>query len=1014
MPILRSTGLLIKCSSRLKIKTVCFYSSITLLGKSNPKMAQSSERVLNRVENITKSQEDKRVYRGLELNNGMKILLVSDPHTDKSSAAMDVNVGFLSDPKEVKGLAHFCEHMLFLGTEKYPNENDYSKFLQEHGGSTNATTYMDHTMYYFDVIPSNLSDALERFAQFFIAPLFTESATDREINAVNSENDKNISSDVWRLNQLENHLCDSEHPFNTFGTGNTYTLKTALKEKGINVRDELLKFHDKWYSANIMCLAVLGKESLDELEAMVVELFALVKNKQVVADSWERHPFRDDQLGSQVYVTPVKDVRNLNLVFPCGDYIQYYKSAPPQYISHLIGHEGPGSILSALKLRGWSNSLVAGQRTSLRGFSFFGISVDLTEEGLKHVNDIVKLIFQYINMMKREKPQQWVQDENRDIGNMIFRFKDKESPRSYISNIVNSLQYYPLEDVLYANYMLSEWKPDLIEEVWDNFDPEKARLSVVAKAHAAICTETEPWYGTKYKEEKIPSETLKEWKNAGFCQEFRLPEQNEFIPTDFTLYQQEDSESDNPVIIEDSALTRVWFKQDNKFLLPKANVMFDFVSPLAYLDPLNCNLTHMFVQLFRDELNEYAYAAELAGLKWELINTKYGLILGIGGYNSKQDILLKKIMEKLTTFKVDPKRFHIWKENYIRNLQNFSAEQPYQHAVYYLTVLLTEHSWSKEELLASIDQISVDRLEAFIPQMLSKMHIECLVHGNASKDRALEMVQIVESALKRSMNMSPLLPRQLLLNRELKLEDGCHYSYEKENKVHKSSCIEVYYQCGLQSRENNVKLELFCQLIQEPCFNVLRTKEQLGYIVFSGVRKSNGVQGLRIIVQSERHPSYLDGRIEEFLKSMQNYIRNKDSRSFRHREALAAHRLEKPKQLAALTNQFWVEITSQQYHFNRAEDEVAYLRTLTKSDVLDFYQDQLMDEAKRRKKLAVRVISTAEGGAGVQNGDGKNSTTPAVQPQLIDDITAFKSSHEMYPLVQPYITITRKGNKCKL
>lgn len=146
-------------------------------------MAQSTERVLNRVENITKSQEDKRLYRGIELNNGtrnlapisinqchlflclvvgMKIFLVSDPQTDKSSAAMDVNVGFLSDPKDVKGLAHFCEHMLFLGTEKYPNENDYSKFLQEHGGSTNATTYMDHTMYYFDVIPSNLSDALER------------------------------------------------------------------------------------------------------------------------------------------------------------------------------------------------------------------------------------------------------------------------------------------------------------------------------------------------------------------------------------------------------------------------------------------------------------------------------------------------------------------------------------------------------------------------------------------------------------------------------------------------------------------------------------------------------------------------------------------------------------------------------------------------------------------------------------------------------------------------------------
>lgn len=71
------------------------------------------------------------------------------------------------------------------------------------------------------------------------------------------------------------------------------------------------------------------------------------------------------------------------------------------------------------------------------------------------------------------------------------------------------------------------------------------------------------------------------------------------------------------------------------------------------------------------------------------------------------------------------------------------------------------------------------------------MHIECLVHGNANKEKALQMVQIVEDALTSSVNMSPLLPRQLLLNRELKLEDGCHYLYEKQNKV--AIKIEYYH-----------------------------------------------------------------------------------------------------------------------------------------------------------------------------------------------------------------------------
>jgi insulysin len=141
----------------------------------------------------------------------------------------------MSDPREVLGLAHFCEHMLFLGTQKYPNENDYSKFLSEHNGSSNAATYPDHTIYYFDVVPEELSNALDRyhsnklfqtpiddtcrFSQFFIAPLFTETATDREMNAVNSEHEKNIPSDVWRKDQLDKHMADSAHPYHTFGTG---------------------------------------------------------------------------------------------------------------------------------------------------------------------------------------------------------------------------------------------------------------------------------------------------------------------------------------------------------------------------------------------------------------------------------------------------------------------------------------------------------------------------------------------------------------------------------------------------------------------------------------------------------------------------------------------------------------------------------------------------------------------------------------------------------------------------
>lgn len=76
---------------------------------------------------------------------------------------MNVNVGAFSDPDDIPGLAHFLEHMLFMGTEKYPKESEYTEYLTSHGGVSNAYTAADHTNYYFNVEPSHLAGALDRY-----------------------------------------------------------------------------------------------------------------------------------------------------------------------------------------------------------------------------------------------------------------------------------------------------------------------------------------------------------------------------------------------------------------------------------------------------------------------------------------------------------------------------------------------------------------------------------------------------------------------------------------------------------------------------------------------------------------------------------------------------------------------------------------------------------------------------------------------------------------------------------
>lgn len=970
-------------------------------------------------EQIIKSAEDKRTYEGLELNNGMKILLISDPETDKASAAMDINIGHMKDPVELPGLAHFCEHMLFLGTKKYEQENEYSKFLNEHGGSSNAYTSGEHTNYYFDVSPEHLSGALDRFSQFFLCPLFTECATEREVNAVNSENDKNLQSDPWRIHQLEKALTDPKHDYFKFGTGNKETLDTIPKSKGINVRDALLKFHNEYYSSNIMGLCVLGKESINELTEMVVPMIAGVENKNVSVPEWPDHPVGPQQMKKIAYTVPVKDVRNLSLSWPIMDLHPYYKSNPGHYLGHLVGHEGKGSLLSELKARGWVNTLVGGQSPGANGFMFFKVDVDLTEEGQEHIDDIITLTYQYFNMLRREGPKKWIFDECKDLSAMSFRFKGKEKPSSYTTHVAGLIHKYRLPEVLSGPHLLSEFQPDLVTMILDKLQPERMRAIVVSKKFEGKTNSKEQWYGTDFIVEDFPGSKIEMWENCGESENLTLPEKNDFIPTDFELVTRETDPASLPEMIKDSEMTRLWFKQDDTYLLPKACINFELISPLGRSDPVNCNLMYLFISLFKDALNEYAYDAELAGLHYGLECTIYGMSLGIGGYNQKQKVLLQKILERMTSFKVDPKRFEIFKEMYTRSLKNFSAEQPHQHAIYYTSVLMSEFMWTKEELLQCVDEMTVEKLEAFIPQLLSKLYIEGLIYGNVTKQGAVEIIDMVESILTTKCNTKTLLPSQTKRLRELQLPDGSSFVYHEKNHVHKSSSIEVYYQCGLQQTQANMLLEMFVQIIAEPCFDILRTKEQLGYIVFSGVRRSNGVQGLRVIIQSDRAPDYVEKRVEAFLNSMDDYIKDMTDEAFqKHLKALMTKRMEKPKKISGQNTRYWSEILSQQYNFDRENVEVDFLKTLKKDDIYKFFKDRIAVGAPYRKKFSIHVVSSVNGldqtdgtcnGSGNENNHLKSPELPA--PVVVTSIAEFKRDMGLYPLPRPYIDLQKARSK---
>ncbi|KAF7728621.1 Insulinase (Peptidase M16) [Apophysomyces ossiformis] len=911
---------------------------------------------------LEKSDNDDRCYRLIKLaDNDLEVLLVHDKDTDKSSAALDVHVGHLSDPDDLQGLAHFCEHLLFMGTEKYPKENDYNQYLSEHSGYSNAFTSIENTNYYFEVGQEHLEGALDRFAQFFISPLFSDSCTERELRAVDSEHKKNKQNDSWRMFQLEKSLSNPDHPFCHFGTGNLETLLENPRKLGKDIREELLKFHDSYYSSNIMKLCILGRESLDQLTDWAVEKFKDVRNKAINPPSFDGHPLTKNELTKQIFMKPVKDIRTLDMVFPFPDQYPLFETQPGRYIAHLIGHEGKGSILSLLKKHGWANFLEVYSVHGGIGFEFFRVSIDLTEEGLAHYRDVVTVIFQYIELLKKMGVQESAFREVQSLASLAFRFKEKSPPSQYTSRLAGLMQRaYPSHCVLSGSSLIREYNPDLIEQGLAWLRPDNFRIVLLSQnlPDGYQCTKKETWYGAEYDvydfDEKLKTMLADLTLNVAL----HLPAPNDFIPTNFDTDKKEIvQQTKRPDLLENTSQLRLWHKKDDTFWVPKANVWILFRSPLVYATPSNTVITRLYTDLLQDSLNEYAYDAEVAGLRYDLENWSDGILLHISGYNDKLPVLLEKVVQKMRDLRVDTDRFNLIKDQLRRSYKNYDLEAPYKHALYYLSYMIRDKKWTNTEKLQELESITGDVVQAFYPNILSHLHLEALVHGNVTKEQAQSMLHNVLHILK----PRNLLPSQLTSHRSIILPKGTKWVYQKKvpNPENVNSGIEYFIQVGnVTNAELRAKLSLVSQIAQEPCFDQLRTKEQLGYIVFSGVRKQTASMGLRFILQSERDTIYLENRIEEFLIKLRCIVEEMTEEEYNaQKQSLISKKLEKDKNLLLEGGRYWSHIFSGYYEFDQVDKDVEELKAIEKEALLNFMDKYINPASTSVRKISVHLQS---------------------------------------------------------
>ncbi|MGI2208851.1 insulinase family protein [Shewanella baltica] len=923
-------------------------------------------------QSIYKSPNDHRQYRYLVLDNALRVLLVEDQDASQAAASMAVGVGHFDDPADRPGMAHFLEHMLFLGTEKFPDSGEYHAFINQHGGSNNAWTGTEHTNFFFTINEDVFADSLDRFSQFFIAPKFDLELVDRERQAIESEFSLKLKDDIRRTYQVLKETVNPLHPFSKFSVGNLVTLGGEQAQ----VRSELLDFYQSHYSANLMTLCLVAPLSLDELEDLACHYFSGIQNLNLVKNYPQVPLFSENELLTQIDIVPLKEQKRLSISFNFPGIDHYYKRKPLTYISHILGNESHGSLLSYLKEQGLVNNLSAGGGVNGYNFKDYSIGLQLTDKGLANLDEIISCCFEYIELIKTQGLDEWRYLERANLLKMAFRYQEQVKSLDLASHLSINMHHYEVEDLVFGDYRMDGLDIPETIALLELMTPHNMRLQLIAQS---VKTDRKAnWYHTPYKVRPIAPQSLARWQVSSIRPELQLPAANPFIVAD-SIPRPDKSDVDVPVIVAESTGYRIWHKKDDEFNVPKGHMYLSLDSEQASKTPKHAALTRLYVEMLLDYLTEPTYQAEVAGLSYNIYPHQGGITLHLSGFTGNQETLLALLIHKARERNFTEERFALIKSQLLRSWQNLAQAKPISQLFTSLTVTLQKSSYEPARMAQMLEDISLEDLHNHVRAFYEKIYLEGLVYGDWLVSEAQALGKRLEHILSLVSTPSAESTRELVnltgqgtLLRELAID-------------HQDSAIIVYYQSAVATPEKMALFSLLNHTMSSTFFHELRTEKQLGYMVGTGYLPLNRHPGLIFYIQSPTTgPLHLLEAIDEFIADF-NYavmqITNEEWESTK--VGLISQIMEHDANLKTRSQRYWVSVGNRDYQFNQRELVVNEITKLTRTDLLKFMM------RKMRTKHSDRLVLFS-------TGEQHKTQAALLSEKMITDLKTFKQTAEKF------------------
>ena len=805
----------------------------------------------------------KRQIVKIKLENQLEVLLISDPDADLSSAAMAVRSGSWDDPAEYPGMAHFCEHMLFMGSEKFPDENAFMSLLSNYGGSSNAFTAEDRTVYMFSSRKEGFLSLLDHFAHFYIDPLFNTSSIARELHAVDQEFAKNIEHDGWRIRMIWKEMGNPEHPNRMFSIGNSETLSHIPQSA-------LVKWHQEQYGANRMHLAIYSSLSVEELKQSVEEYFSAIPVVHTEPSKKEMPLLSARQKGHITYVTPFQKIQAAFLRWELPLELSQDPTQSAQLLAFALARAQKNNLEEFLKTEKLIDHIsISAETDGDEQHRFFQIQLYLTQKGLDQLDSTLLRCFQALSGLKNEGIPSYLFEERNSLSKLLYQYQNRKDAFSYIQSVGASLPDEPLESYPRAQMIGSEYNPKKIEEVFNQLTPQACAITVIAPPELTKLTtdRKERWMGAEYAIRPISPDAISLWASAEPHPSIRIAKPNPFVPSHLASFPAAD-EASHPALIAENDFGTAYYTRVPEFSSPEISHTLHIMTPSIRSDAKSQVLATLFIDHITDQINPILATAASAGLNSRFSLDKCQLTIQVYGFSEKAPLLLEEILRNLTMHPPTEEQFDLYFARHEKNFSNSQKELAFRQAKEIIDSLIYKSRHTSKERLAALQSITYSEFAQFCKNLFNEVYIKALFAGNLSEKQALSNWVDALHAL----GKSPYLKNRHIPTQSFSLNpDKGPYRISQTTEVQGSASL-LFIDEGAFTFQKRGAQEVLSAAIKESFFNELRTKQKTGYIAASDAQEIEGRLYQYFIVQSNTHqPEDLLYRFELFLET---YLQN--------------------------------------------------------------------------------------------------------------------------------------------